>query len=96
MSYILSPTNFPEMLTLRLDASLVRGIEQMTGVPFNGEIPIEAATTLTDWADNSENPTGQKANLVRAIAGIITAGDGALVKSVTEPSHLTFWDLVSH
>lgn len=70
------------MFELRLHDSLWRGLSSASGLGGYVELSAEEAEALDEWADNdSGNPEGQKADLARAVAGLIrVAGTVAVVR----------------
>lgn len=97
-THILSPLDpaLAPMLTLQLHGSLVSGLQAATGVSFAGPtLDADAAEQLDAWANSSDNPTGQRADLARAIAGLIRAGNGANVGELPSNAPRGFWEVVS-
>ena len=98
--FILRPSDgdLREMLTLRIHRSFIAGLEKASGVAFgNGEgktLNRDDAARLDDWANSYENPTGQRADLARSIAGIVRAGGGATVGALPSNAPRGFWESV--
>lgn len=83
-------------VSLTVHESITAGLERESGVTIAGTLSTEDGRLLGDWADNvCDNPSGQRADIARAIAAIVRAGNGARVVTAEPMAGGTFWDAVS-
>lgn len=83
------------MLALRLHASLAAGLFEAARIDPTVVLGPAHAATLDEWAATCENPAGQKADLARAVAGLIRVSVALDVASDTPARSGGFWERVA-
>lgn len=79
-----------------LHDSLWRGLVEVTALGNVRDLGQRDAVTLDHWADAlCDNPTGQRADLARSIAGLIRVSGGLTVVRLSGDPSGDFWSSVS-
>lgn len=85
------------MLAVALHASLWRGLCDAANLTpeITNTLTLKEATDLEHWANNiCDNASGQRADLARAVAGLVKVTGSLQVAQRTAPASGGFWDVV--
>lgn len=96
--YVLKLDNpqLQDLLSMRIHGSVIDALREVGALPHSPLLTEDDAPGLRNWAASTNNPSGQRAALARAIAELITVGNGARLERIVVPTHqVGFWDTAS-
>lgn len=78
-----------DLLKMRIHRSIIYTLREAGALPESSMLTEDHVPGLKNWAADSPNPNGQRAALARAIAELITVGEGARLEIVVPPATQT-------